>query len=156
MIGSRYEGPGSPKKNSRFFEEGLLAQGELPGKTDARNPGGDDFFDGEFSLPTTGRSEVKIVANGVSPAFLLCRKSTDGDSWQHCHISEDCRRVKGIWLCFGGGAAYSGYGKAGFGRRMRVFQISSHGEMVESWKVMDDGSGELDRIILVGEGAPGA
>jgi hypothetical protein len=40
----------------------------------------------------------------------------------HCHISEDCRRIKGVWNCFGGGSAFSGYGKEGFERRMRVFR----------------------------------
>jgi hypothetical protein len=29
--------------------------------------------------------EVKVVANG------------------HCHITENCKRVRGVWLCFGGG-----------------------------------------------------
>ena len=31
------------------------------------------------------RREVKVVANG------------------HCHVTDNCRRVKGVWLCFGGG-----------------------------------------------------
>jgi len=24
-------------------------------------------------------------------------------SFGHCHVSANCRRVKGVWLCFGGG-----------------------------------------------------
>jgi hypothetical protein len=57
-------------------------------------------------------TEVKVVANG------------------HCHLTENCRRVKGVWLCFGGGGyvissvllyeviddvgrSYSGYGRVG-------------------------------------------
>ncbi|KAK7060853.1 Phosphatase dcr2 [Paramarasmius palmivorus] len=64
----------------------------------------DGFFDKALlgapssSSPTEqgiGSQEVKVVGNG------------------HCHITENCRRVKGVWMCFGGGGSYSGYGKVG-------------------------------------------
>lgn len=70
----------------------------------------------------------------------------------HCHISEDCRRIKGVWNCFGGGSAFSGYGKEGFERRMRVFSISHWGERIETFKLLDSLK-EIDRVVLVGEGA---
>lgn len=57
-------------------------------------------------------NEVKVIANG------------------HCHLTDRCRRVKGVWFCFGGwvftrfvclsytkrnhsGGSFSGYGKIG-------------------------------------------
>ena len=40
-------------------------------------------------------SEVKVIANG------------------HCHVTDKCRREDGVWICFGGGGSYSGYGKIG-------------------------------------------
>lgn len=49
----------------------------------------DAFWDGETSFPTRGRPEVKVVGNG------------------HCHNSADCRRIKGVWLCFAGGSSVS-------------------------------------------------
>lgn len=87
LVGARYEGNGAPKYNSGFWEQGILAQKELPGSTDGVPI--DSFWDGEGTSPTEGRPEVKVVANG------------------HCHISSDCRRLSGVWSCFGGGATVS-------------------------------------------------
>lgn len=66
--GERKEGPGSPKKNSGFFENAILAQGELIDEEAKKNGIGkeEEFWEGEFTAPTKGRTEVKIVANGVS------------------------------------------------------------------------------------------
>lgn len=70
----------------------------------------------------------------------------------HCHISEDCRRIQGVWNCFGGGSSFSGYGKEGFERRMRVFEISDWGEKVETYKLTDSKK-VVDKTVLVGEGS---
>lgn len=93
-IGSVLDGQGSAKTNGHFFEEALLRarETEAPGAP----------------------SEVKVVGNG------------------HCHVTDRCRRVtsvaviavyreggfdsfefSGVWMCFGGGGSYSGYGKIG-------------------------------------------
>ncbi|KAK0203023.1 Metallo-dependent phosphatase-like protein [Desarmillaria ectypa] len=77
--------------------------------------------------------EVKVVANG------------------HCHLTENCRRVHGIWLCFGGGGSYSGYGKIGFDRRFRVYQISDYGETIRTYKRTEKDE-ILDEMVLVGRG----
>ncbi|EIN09401.1 Metallo-dependent phosphatase [Punctularia strigosozonata HHB-11173 SS5] len=70
--------------------------------------------------------EVKVVANG------------------HCHITENCRRVRGIWNCFGGG---------GFDRRFRVYDISAYGEKIETYKRTENDE-IIDRMVLSGPGAP--
>lgn len=70
----------------------------------------------------------------------------------HCHISDDCRRLRGIWSCFGGGASFSGYGKEGWARRMRVYEISEFGERIVTFKLLDSGT-KVDEMVLVGEGA---
>ncbi|KAI0774766.1 Metallo-dependent phosphatase [Trametes elegans] len=80
-------------------------------------------------------TEVKVVANG------------------HCHLTENCRRVKGVWLCFGGGGSYSGYGKVGFDRRFRVYDISDYGETIRTYKRTEHDE-ILDKMILAGRGAP--
>lgn len=85
-VGQRLEGEGASKTDSGFFEQAILAQGELPVSRDEGDTPVDAFWDGEATAPTTGRPEVKVLAHG------------------HCHISSDCRRVKGVWICFGGGA----------------------------------------------------
>ncbi|KAG8690860.1 hypothetical protein FRC11_008574 [Ceratobasidium sp. 423] len=74
-------------------------------------------------------TEVKVIANG------------------HVHTADNCRRVKGIWTCFGGGV--------GFDRRFRIFQISQYGEKIETYKRTDKGK-TIDKMVLVGEGAPPA
>ncbi|RDB23740.1 putative inactive purple acid phosphatase 29 [Hypsizygus marmoreus] len=79
--------------------------------------------------------EVKVVGNG------------------HCHVTENCRRVKGVWLCFGGGGSYSGYGKVGFDRRFRVYEISDFGETIRTYKRTEKGE-VVDDMILAGKGAP--
>lgn len=82
-----------------------------------------------------GNLEVKVVANG------------------HCHITENCRRVRGIWLCFGGGGSYSGYGKIGFDRRFRVYDISDFGETIRTYKRTENDK-VLDEMVLAGPDAP--
>lgn len=72
----------------------------------------------------------------------------------HCHITEDCRRVSGVWLCFGGGGSFSGYGKGGFARRMRVYEISEFGERVETYKLLDTLE-KTEVTVLVGDDALG-
>ena len=55
-------------------------------------------------------------------------------------------------MCFDGGSSYSGYGKLGFDRRVRVYQLSDYGENVETYKRTT--SGEIvDRMMLIGSGA---
>ncbi|GLB41788.1 putative calcineurin-like phosphoesterase [Lyophyllum shimeji] len=80
-------------------------------------------------------TEVKVIGNG------------------HCHVTENCRRVKGVWQCFGGGGSYSGYSKIGFDRRFRIYEISDYGETIRTWKRTEKDE-VVDDMILVGKGAP--
>ncbi|KAJ7606104.1 Metallo-dependent phosphatase-like protein [Mycena polygramma] len=82
--------------------------------------------------------EVKVIGHG------------------HCHLTENCRRVKGVWFCFGGGGSYSGYGKLGFDRRFRIYDISDYGETIRTYKRTEhDGFQDsiVDDVVLVGKGA---
>ncbi|KAL6299529.1 Metallo-dependent phosphatase [Sparassis latifolia] len=79
--------------------------------------------------------EVKVVGNG------------------HCHVTENCRRVQGVWLCFGGGGSYSGYGRIGFDRRVRIYDISDYGETIRTYKRTEHNE-VINEIVLAGRGAP--
>ncbi|KAF9815990.1 hypothetical protein IEO21_04240 [Rhodonia placenta] len=79
--------------------------------------------------------EVKVVSNG------------------HCHLTENCKRLKGVWLCFGGGGSYSGYGRVGFDRRVRIYDISDFGETIRTYKRTEHDE-IMDDMILAGKGAP--
>ncbi|ODO07841.1 hypothetical protein I350_03420 [Cryptococcus amylolentus CBS 6273] len=89
----------------------------------------------------TKTAEVKVLSHG------------------HCHLTDRCRRVDGIWqalssaMCFDGGSSFSGYGQADFDRRVRIYEISEYGEKVESYKRESSGA-IVDKQTLVGDGAP--
>jgi len=83
-----------------------------------------------------GEKEIKVISNG------------------HCHVTENCRRVKGVWLCFGGGGSYSGYGKVGFDRRFRIYDVSGYGETIRTYKHTEHDE-IVDDMILAGNGAFG-
>jgi len=115
----------------------LLDVGEqLEGPGSAKHNGG-FFVDGVLKAPESdvGGTEVKVIANG------------------HCHISENCRRIHGVWNCFGGGGSLSGYGKVGFDRRFRVYSISDFGETIKTYKRTEHNK-IVDEMVLVGKGAP--
>ncbi|CAG7851579.1 SubName: Full=Related to DCR2-dosage-dependent cell cycle regulator {ECO:0000313/EMBL:CCA72678.1} [Serendipita indica DSM 11827] len=98
----------------------------------------DGFFEKALLNATEseqGGREVKVVANG------------------HVHIADNCRRVLGIWFCFNGGSSYSGYGKVGFDRRFRIFNITDWGETITTYERTEKGK-LVDPIVLVGNGGP--
>ncbi|KAH9990180.1 Metallo-dependent phosphatase [Russula vinacea] len=82
-----------------------------------------------------GIPEVKVVGNG------------------HCHVTDNCKRVKGVWLCFGGGGSFAGYGKVGFDRRFRIYEISDFGETIRTYKRLANEE-FVDAMALTGRGAP--
>lgn len=131
-VGSRYEGNGAPRHDSGFWQQGILAQKEIPASTDGAPI--DAFWDGEGTSPTEGRPEVKVLAHG------------------HCHLTSDCRRIQGVWVCFGGGATYSGYGSAAFSRRMRVFEIADFGETISTYQLTDERE-RINEAVLYGAGS---
>ena len=81
---SDLESPSSAKKNAGFFEKGLLHALETP----HRGAGG---------IP-----EVKVVGNGHchGMAVFLFRKPR---SDKGLSVTDNCKRVDGVWFCFGGG-----------------------------------------------------
>lgn len=113
---------------------------QLEGKGSSKHNSG-FFSQGILASPSHGESdsvpetEVKVLSHG------------------HCHITDRCRRVSGVWICFDGGSSYSGYGSPTFDRRVRIFNISQWGEQVESYKRLVSGA-TIDHQVLVGRGAP--
>ncbi|KAH7093919.1 Metallo-dependent phosphatase [Auriculariales sp. MPI-PUGE-AT-0066] len=81
--------------------------------------------------------EVKVIGNG------------------HDHITDFCKRVQGVWFCFGGGGSYAAYGRLGFDRRYRVYEISDWGETIRSYKRTEFDE-IIDDVVLVGKGAMGS
>jgi len=62
LTGERREFGGSSKTDGGFWDQAILAQGELI--ADEKDAVVDEFWDGEHSVPTTGRPEVKVLAHG--------------------------------------------------------------------------------------------
>ncbi|KAF7308825.1 AIP3 domain-containing protein [Mycena kentingensis (nom. inval.)] len=124
-------------KNGRPLDIGISGQED---KGSAKES--DGFFDkGILTALETDSSrdttpEVKVIGNG------------------HSHLTENCRRVKGVWFCFGGGGSYSGYGKIGFDRRFRIYDISEFGETIRTYKRAEHDLEEVfDDVVLAGRGA---
>jgi hypothetical protein len=45
----------------------------------------------------------------------------------HDHVNDYCGRWHGIELCYGGGAGFHAYGKTGWARRARFFELDASG-----------------------------
>jgi hypothetical protein len=139
QVGTHDDGKGASKTNSGLFYNGIKEAFEAV-------PGGDGM-----ELPV---SEVKVLGHG------------------HTHNTDMCKRVNGIWyvsllhmrhstkgksltyrICFDGGSSFSGYGKIGFDRRVRIYEISDYGETISTYKRLSSRE-TVDKQVLVGDGAP--
>ncbi len=49
--------------------------------------------------------------------------------------------------------SYSGYGKVGFDRRFRIYDISDYGETIRTYK-RTEADEVVDDMVLAGRGAP--
>ncbi|KAL5769148.1 hypothetical protein ACOSQ2_015931 [Xanthoceras sorbifolium] len=75
----------------------------------------------------------------------------------HDHTNDFCGNIDGIWLCYGGGFGYHGYGRAGWPRRARVILAELGNEenawtgvkTIKSWKRLDDEKlSKIDEQVL--------
>ncbi|KAL7419143.1 Phosphatase dcr2 [Cryptotrichosporon argae] len=123
-MGDQLDTPGSSKHNSGFFYNAIKESYEQGG-TD-----GDVEWFGDEKV-----TEVKVLSHG------------------HCHNTDRCRRVDGVWMCFDGGSSFSGYGLLGFDRRVRIYTLSDWGETIATYKRLTNGE-TIDHETLVGAGAP--
>ena len=76
---------GNAVHNDGFFEAGVLQAKE----SDRRS---------SVVLP-----EVKVIANGHCHGTFLLDFVLDAESTLNGTVTENCRRVQGVWMCFGGG-----------------------------------------------------
>jgi hypothetical protein len=81
------EPKGSAKHNEGFFEKALLEAKESDHRA------GDNA------------REVKVVANGHCHSTCFCLVFELCRFMPVALVTENCRRVKGVWLCFGGGGS---------------------------------------------------
>jgi hypothetical protein len=99
-----------------------------------------------------------IFSQGIQKAFELEHGESEVAevkvlSHGHCHLTDRCRRVSGVWMCFDGGSSFSGYGSKDFERRVRIYIVSDWGETITSYKRLVSGN-LVDKQVLVGKGAP--
>ncbi|WVQ98259.1 hypothetical protein IAU59_005382 [Kwoniella sp. CBS 9459] len=136
-MGVQLDGQGNSKHNSGFFYNAIKASFEVDQDADDDPEEEADLTDELLggSESSKMKSEVKVLSHG------------------HCHNTDRCRRVEGVWMCFDGGSSFSGYGQLGFDRRVRVYKISQYGEKIETYKRLSQGD-IIDQQVLVGDGAP--
>ncbi|KAI9191005.1 hypothetical protein LWI28_002032 [Acer negundo] len=86
-----------------------------------------------------------IVNSGVLQTFVSMG-DVKAVFMGHDHTNDFCGNLDGIWLCYGGGVGYHGYGRAGWPRRARVI-LAELGkrenawtgvERIKTWKRLDD------------------
>lgn len=65
----------------------------------------------------------------------------------HDHTNDFCIQYKGIYLCYEGSPGYQAYGKIGWNRRVRVTEIRDFGNVVVSWKRLDNNE-TVDEYVL--------
>ncbi|KAI9064007.1 Metallo-dependent phosphatase [Trametes sanguinea] len=136
-LAESYSAPDIDSKTGRALDRGI---------SDLEEPGAAKRQAGFFHKGLLQASESDHLAGGHIPEVKVVANG-------HCHLTENCKRVKGIWLCFGGGGSYSGYGKVGFDRRFRIYDISDYGETIRTYKRTEHDE-IVDDMILAGRGAP--
>jgi hypothetical protein len=151
---SDLERKGSAKGNAGFFEKGLMTALE----SNHRSGG--------------VQREVKVVANGHCHSTSLLNFAIYVDSTtttlQSLKIADVSRApgcvsaVEGTHgvipdlrtlTCSPCYRSYSGYGKLGFDRRFRIFDISDYGETIRTYKRTENDE-IIDQMDLAGDGAP--
>ena len=78
------EPPGNAKNSDGFFEKGILKAMES-------------------SNVANHAHEVKVIGNGHCHGMTPCLYPPYTDYNSILSVTENCRRVNGVWLCFGGG-----------------------------------------------------
>lgn len=76
----------------------------------------------------------------------------------YCILDSSIEGSPGVWLCYGGGTGYGGYGnypdKEGvkYQRRIRFFDVDTQGSSISSYKIVHNRHQVIDRQILVKNG----
>nr|CAD1825452.1 unnamed protein product [Ananas comosus var. bracteatus] len=109
-------------------------------------------FHGQFregvacSLVNSGVLKTLISLGDVKAVFL-----------GHDHLNDFCGNLDGVWVCYGGGFGYHGYGRVGWHRRTRVIYAELKKgkeswmgvEMIRTWKLLDDENlSRIDEQVL--------
>ncbi|PPR01694.1 hypothetical protein CVT24_001522 [Panaeolus cyanescens] len=115
------------------------------GTSDLETPGNAKHNDGFFQKGVLQALESEHIAKRKVPEVKVIGNG-------HCHVTENCRRVNGVWFCFGGGGSYSGYGRVGFDRRFRIYDISDFGETIVTYKHTEKDE-IVDKMTLSGTNA---
>ncbi|EST09589.1 Phosphoesterase domain protein [Kalmanozyma brasiliensis GHG001] len=66
----------------------------------------------------------------------------------HMHLNSDCRRVNGIWICFGGGSSLAGYGRKDVQRRARVIVLEQWAAKIRTYHRIDRDDKRADEFVL--------
>jgi len=139
-------GDRSPNRDDEMYTDGILDLGSQRDGSGAATTNSHLFSNGI-------QAALEVAADDADAAGLPRVPEVKVLSHGHCHNTDRCRRVSGVWMCFDGGSSFSGYGAADFDRRVRVYNVSQWGETIASYKRLTSGD-IIDRQVLVGEGAP--
>lgn len=97
-----------------------------------------------------GAKNEKICCQPINSGLfdaLLSVNDTVATFCGHDHTNDFCINYRGIYLCYEGSPGYQAYGKIGWNRRVRVTEIREFGNVVVSWKRLDNNK-TVDEHIL--------
>ncbi|PWY98331.1 Metallo-dependent phosphatase [Testicularia cyperi] len=81
-------------------------------------------------FPPSNLSGVKLLVHG------------------HMHLNADCRRVNNMWICFGGGSSFAGYGDKAVRRQARVIVLRNWAQSIETYHRVDGVNEPVDKFTL--------
>jgi hypothetical protein len=90
--------------------------------------------------PIVGDMFEGVYAPNINSGLLTEMRVMGGmkvASTGHDHVNDWCGTWYGISLCYGGGVGYTTYGRTGWNRRARLFEVYESGR-IASWKRLDD------------------
>ncbi|CEI98911.1 hypothetical protein RMCBS344292_13007 [Rhizopus microsporus] len=125
-----------------------VAQSDLEFQKQNSNPNAAIFFyapvweyHDEYPRLGDARESVSTPKNELSTLdYFKQAKAIKIASCGRDHVNDFCLEKEGIQLCYAGGAGVGGYGAAhmGWPRRSRIIKLSQHGQVLTTWKRLDD------------------
>ncbi|KIW02701.1 uncharacterized protein PV09_06139 [Verruconis gallopava] len=162
LVGERREPPTSPGYNSGF-RDALVEMG-VPVVSCGHDHANDYCLlsekQGQFDLPERRKRAPPPAAEDSFPPGDANKDAETGDSTD-APVQENkptpAQRKKDdkIWLCYGGGVGFGGYGGwNGYIRRVRFFELDANEAKIRTWKRVEYGdvASRIDEQVIVDAG----
>jgi hypothetical protein len=130
-----------------------------------------EFRDHNLSIRNGHRGEPTECASVNSHFYdALVKEGISAIGCGHDHVNDFCALLRqqrqqtrqdgytsqpGPWLCYGGSSGFGGYcsyGRKGFYRRMRVWELDTNTGSLSTWKRVEYAMNRVDELLLIESG----